>query len=244
MAVRAAALLLGGALAVAPSPETGAQEPPSPALLSARLFADASGPDARVRVVYSLRVPAGVDRVPLTVLTPEPAHVEGLGFSTHPRLNAGELPPSPTAQRAGALVLRPHVVDEDIEVTLSYTVRNATVEDDDRLRVVIPVLAVDWPPAEALPGTFRARVQLPLDAVAYEAFPTPTGGLARAGTDPGSSELELSVLPAYVSLRATRGQAPLLSVPRATDTLLVLLLLGLGALGWSKLQRPKKESVA
>ena len=70
----------------------------------------------------------------------------------------------------------------------------------------------------------------------YEAFPTALSGLARSGTDPGPSVLELSVLPAYVSLRAARGGAPFLTVPRAVDAFVVALLLVLGVVGWRKMR--------
>ena len=226
-----------GALAVlAVAGRAASQEEVGPALHSALLVADATEADARVTITYSLRVPAGVERVPLTVLSPEPTALAALTVRPHARVRSSELPASPTAQRSGALELEPSRQTEDLEIALSYTVTAATTADGDRSRVILPVVAVDWPPAQALPGTFRARVQLPLDMVAYEAFPTPSDGLAREGTDPGPTELELSVLPAYVSVRARRGGAPALSVPGVADAAVVVLLLVLGFWGWRTLQ--------
>lgn len=216
-------------------PALQAQEVRGPTVNGAHMIVDATENEARVSITYVLHVPGGIDRIPITLLTPEPALVGDLTTVGGGRVSLGEMPLSPTAQRTGWLALTPAAQAEDLDVTVTYLVANATTLDGDRSRTVVPVLAVDWPVAEALPGTFQARIQLPQDMVAYETFPTATGGLALAGTDPGPSEVELSVLPAYLSIRARQGSAPLFSVPRATDLFVVLVLVAMGVWGWSRL---------
>jgi hypothetical protein len=224
------------------APPLHAQEGVGPRVYRADMLVDATGDVTQVSIRYELHVPASIDRIPITLLTPEPAVVGGLTTAGHSRVMQGVLSPSETARRTGWLDLTPSPQAEDVTVTITYPVGNATTVEGDRSRTVVPVLAVDWPVEEALPGTFRARIQLPQDMVAYESFPTATGGLAGAGTDPGPSEVELSVVPAYLRVRARRGSAPLFSVNRAADLFVVLLLLALGAWGWSRLGSRRPEA--
>lgn len=240
---RAAVAALAGAGGVAvPPPSMGftrpvlEQEPERATLSWAVLDADVEpGESAHVHLTYELSVPAGTGSVPLTVLAPEPARIANLQARVQGAPATVSLPPSATAQRGGAVALVPRV-EGAVRLELDYRVDGAVAGDAADRLVRIPILAVDWPPGDPLPGTFTARVRLPPDWVAYEAFPTAMGGLARAGTDPGPSVLELSVLPAYVTLRARLGSAPLLTVPRVADALVLLVFLGLGVVGWRKMR--------
>lgn len=226
------------ALGVCLAAGAAAQEPEAvPSLRSAVLDADATrGARAEVRVTYGLTVPAGTEAVPLTVLSPAPAAVDGLTARSDDGPLAVELPPSETSQRSGVVRIRAGAAARDMTLVLTYGVDGAFQDSGDGIRVMIPVVAVDWPPSDPLPGTFQARVQLPPDVTPYESFPTTVGGLARGGTDPGPSVLELSVQPAWVSLRARHGPPPTWTVPRVADAFVVLLLLGLGAVGWGRMR--------
>ena len=225
-------------LATILGPGVAAQDGSNGGVLSAVMNVDLSDPRgfAAVEIVYGLTVPASDSEVPLTVLSPEPASVADLAVGGAGGAWQVDLPTSETVQRAGVVRIAPSSSVRALELRIRYTVRTAATLVGRDVRYVVPVVAVDWPPPNPLPGTFRARIRLPADMVAYEAFPTAPGGLGGGMADTGAVSLELSVLPAYVSLRARRGGAPLFTVPRVVDASVVALLLILGLVGWRKMR--------
>jgi hypothetical protein len=91
--------------------------------------------------------------------------------------------------------------DDVVVLRLRYrVVREGTATGAGPVRV--PMLAVPWPPAEALPGTFSARVDLPAGTRLEEGFPASWAGEAAAPDDLARYRAELPVLPAFVSFRA------------------------------------------
>jgi len=207
-------------------------------VVSAVMDVDLTDPrgSATVEVAYLLVVPAAVSEVPLTVLSPEPVAVADLVVAGAEGPWRVDLPLSETVQRTGVARVPPADSARRLELRIRYTVRAAATLVGRDARYVVPVVAVGWPPPNPLPGTFRASVQLPAEMVAYEAFPTVLAGLGGGAAGPDAVALELSVLPAYVSLRARRGGAPLLTVPRVVDGSLMALLLILGIVGWRKMR--------
>jgi hypothetical protein len=76
---------------------------------------------------------------------------------------------------------------------------------------------------------------VPGDVALYESFPTTLAG-PRPDGERGLWDLELSVLPAYLTVRGRVGTAPLLSLNRVVDGGVLALLLVLGVVGWRRLR--------
>jgi len=229
-----ATLVLAAALASG----AAAQDRAAGGVVSAVMEVDLTDPrgSAVVEVTYSLAVPAAVSEVPLTVLSPQPVAVEDLVVEGAEGPWRVDLPLSETVQRTGVARVAPADSARQLELRIGYSVRGAAAIVRRDVRYVVPVVAVDWPPPNPLPGTFRASVRLPRDMVAFEAFPTALAGFGGGAADAGAVALELSVLPAYVSLRARRGGAPVVTIPRVVDGSLIALLLVMGLVGWRKMR--------
>ncbi len=118
---------------------------------------------------------------------------------------------------------------------LVYQVEGAKEGDGKLALYRIPILAVAWPPEEALPETFTVVVEVSDTLTVYESFPS---GLREVETALGVPRYRLSlpVIPALVSLRTSRGPPPAGTLPRFLDLFVLLLLAGVGALGWRRLR--------
>lgn len=207
------------------------------ALRRAEMSVDLAGFDATagVRVHYRLWVPPGVTEVPITLLTPRPVAVVDLVARTPTRIVEVDLPSSGTAQRRGLVRFPGGPPAGALSLIFEYRVERSVRPAGAAIDAVVPVLAVDWPPAEPLPGTFRARLTVPGNVAVYESFPTTLTG-PRSFGGRGLWDVELSVLPAYVRVRGRVGEPPLLSLGRVVDGGVLALLLVLGMVGWRRLR--------
>ena len=104
-------------------------------------------------------------------------------------------------------------------------------EGDDPYRIRIPILAIGWPAADALPGVFEAEALFSSELKVFEAFPS---GLIQAGVvgSVGRFVLELPAVPALISMRATSGPLPFGGLVQMLDGLVLLALLATAVLGW------------
>lgn len=191
-----------------------------------------------MRIVYELRVPAGVERVPLSVLE------MGTGRLGHARARVGEGADAPVSWEAAdgparsALVAVPSGRGPDpVRMELSYRVRDAVESRAGDLRVRVPVALVSWPPEEALPGTFRARALLPDTLHVTGTFPTVLGEVREASGGRRAYAFDLQVVPGVVVVEMTPGGRPLLTFARGLDAAVMALLLVLGVLGFGALRR-------
>jgi hypothetical protein len=198
---------------------------------------DLAGMDAtaRVRVDYRLQVPPGVTQVPITLLVPRPVGVTDIVARTPTRILEVDLPASETAQRQGVLRFPGEPPTGALTLIVEYAVERSVRPAGAAVEALVPVLAVDWPPADPLPGTFTARLAVPNTVTLHESFPTTLAGPHSDG-ERGLWDLELSVLPAYLTVRGRVGEAPLLSLSRAVDGGVLALLLILGLVGWRRLR--------
>ena len=118
--------------------------------------------------------------------------------------------------------------------TLSYEL-DGTEEWNGMLTLYeVPILAVAWPSAEAVPETFTVEATVGEGQTVYESFPS---GMRAIDPDGGQQRyrLALPVMPALVSLRTSRGSPPLGTLPRALDLFVLVLLAGCGVLAWRQL---------
>ncbi len=120
-----------------------------------------------------------------------------------------------------------------ISLDLGYWVEDAVRSEGEGVRVVLPLLAIDWAPAEASPGTFEAEVTLPEGMEAREIFPvTPSGGAI-----PGVARASLQVVPAVVQVRARPEGSFGLSLPRVLELLVLIVVIACGMAGLRYVRR-------
>jgi hypothetical protein len=137
---------------------------------------------------------------------------------------AGTESPVPITHRPGermraSVPLGITALDEGpISFVLRYEVSGAAPSAGVR-ELRVPVLAVMWPPAEALPGIFRAELLLAPGLTVLGSFPADLRE-AEAG---GRYVTELPVLPALLSLRVTDGGGRLRVITILNTAVLVLL---------------------
>ena len=124
---------------------------------------------------------------------------------------------------------------EPFSFSLSYEIEGATEREGGLTLHRLPILAVGWPPDEALPETFTVEALVADGLTVYESFPS---GMRASGREGAAQRyrLALPVIPALVSLRTSRGSPPLNTLPRALNLLVIVLLAGFALLGWRHLR--------
>ena len=191
---------------------------------------------AVVSMGYRLEVGPDTRVVPFTLLLFAPAHVEEISA----QVDGEVLPLSMTdfgAPRLEGEIEVPAALASSGQVSLDvgYRVEDAVQEDGAGVRVVLPMLAVDWAPAEARPGVFQAEVALPGGMEAREIFPvTPTGG-----STPGMARASLQVLPAVVQVRARPEGSLGLSLPGVLELLVLIVVIACGMVGLRFVRRAR-----
>lgn len=186
---------------------------------------------ATVRVDYELNGVHPGDSVPVSVLDFGPAVAEGF------RVGGGGVPMAlPRRHGAARSGSWPVTAGADGRAVLSVTYRVPGVGGDDHGRIVshLPVLIVDRAPEEARPGLFHGSVQVPADWNVTEGFPT---GLASGG-EAGRYDVELSVVPAVVTLRARSDGRGALALPLVLDLVALSVLLVTAVAGWRHMREP------
>jgi hypothetical protein len=202
-------------------------------LVSARARVDfTEGDRARVAITYVVQATPESREVPLAGLLFGDVEISSVQVSI-----AGVESPVPITHQPGerlraSIPLGTTALDGGpVSFVLRYEVSGAAPFAGVR-ELRVPVLAVMWPPAEALPGIFRAELLLPPGLTVLGSFPSDL----RQAEVGGPYVTELPVLPALLSLRVTDGERRL----RVTAILnaAVLVLLGVVLVGgWRYLRR-------
>ena len=181
-----------------------------------------------VEINYRILPEAGVEELPLSILTPEPTRLLELsaGLSINEvrdhfwegtaQLPGGGLPGSP-AETGG----------DTLSLHIGYRVAGAW---DPSGRISLPLMAARWVPVEPTPQTFQADVEVPRGLTITGSFPTSVlmrpdpgeGGIFRVG---------LQGVPSMLVLWVAEGEGPLFTPERAMDGLVVVLLIVMVALG-------------
>lgn len=206
-------------------------------LVSAKARVDFSNGDpAQVTITYVVRPAPGTDAVPLAGLLFGGVELRSVRVrvagSTAPivldRTDAGRV--------TGSIPLLGSALGEmAISLVVSYEVMGASSEAEGVLDARVPILAVTWPPAEALPGTFTAEVLLPGGLTVFESFPADLREAGEAG-DVVRYVTELPVLPSLLSIRAAEG-GRLLTTTTLMDVAVLILLGSVALMGWAYLRR-------
>jgi hypothetical protein len=227
-------LLVGGAI---PLPIRGQDVEGS--LTEARVTAELTAVGAWIAVVAEFKVQPGegTREIPFTVIRfgdTEISDVQGTldGEPVPIRIQSGA-----SSQSRGALTLSGDgLMSELRQVHFRYRVDGGWSGSGDRYRVTLPLIVVPWAPEEARPETFAADIVVPESLSIYGSFPT---GELRPATSGGRSHyrLGLQVVPSVLTLRASVGGPPILTVTRVLDGFVVLLLLAFGISGWRYLRR-------
>ena len=189
---------------------------------------------ADVSMSYRLEVEPGIRVVPFTLLLFAPASVAEVSAQVGGEALAVRMPGAGGPRLEGEIEL-PAALGASGQVSLDvgYRVEGAVREDGGGVRIVLPMLAVDWAPAEARPGMFQAEVTLPEGMEAREIFPVTVSG----GATPGMARASLQVLPAVVQVRARPEGNLGLSLPGVLELLVLIAVIVCGMAGLRLVRR-------
>lgn len=228
----AAALLVAGAASAGPAAgQEGGQ------VIRVQVSADARETGAAlVSMNYRLELDPGTSAVPFTLLLFAPANVEEISAQVEGDVLPVRLTGAGAPRLEGEIELPAGVTSAgEVSLDVGYRVGDAVLEDGAGVRVGLPMLAVDWTPAEATPGMFQAEVMLPEGMVAREIFPVTPGG----GTTPGVARASLQVLPAAVQVRARPEGSLGLSLPGVLELLVLVVVIACGMAGLRFVRRAR-----
>ncbi|MDH5589206.1 MAG: hypothetical protein OEZ65_01995 [Gemmatimonadota bacterium] len=187
--------------------------------------------DAVVEMTYDFGGVAAGDPVPFRILAFAGAQVDTVEFGWRDGGAARSVPLVPVRGALDTLTIPWDVGPEGIPLRVRYHVADAVeAEGAGMLRIHLPVLAPAWPPQEAEPGLFRARVPVPPEWVVTESFPTSLSG---GGGEPS---ITLAVVPSVVTLRVRIGDARGVTLPLILDAAALAVLLVFAGLGWRHLR--------
>jgi len=191
---------------------------------------------AVVSMSYRLQVVPETRVVPFTLLLFAPAHVEEISAQVDGEVLQVRMPGAGAPRLEGEIELPAALgASGELSLDLGYRVEGAVREEGAGVRIVLPMLAVDWAPAEARPGVFQAEVALPGGMEAREIFPvTPTGG-----STPGMARASLQVLPAVVQVRARPEGSVGLSLPGVLELLVLIVVIACGMAGLRFVRRAR-----
>jgi hypothetical protein len=191
----------------------------------------------RVQIAYRILPEPGTGEVPLSALTMEPTRLLGLRASL-----GGEEADVPGREgiplRLGQTrdhfhegsVRLPEITGPEgarLSLHVGYTVEGAWTKSGT---ATIPLIVPRWIPADPTPETFLARIDVPEGLTIVESFPTSVLKRPPPGKG-GVYEIGLQGVPAMLVLRVVPGAGSFLTLERTLDLLVVLILLGMGALG-------------
>jgi hypothetical protein len=184
-----------------------------------------------VRVEYQLNGVGPGDEVPVSVLDFGDA-VAG-GFRVGGSAVVMELPARHGAARTGSWPVEAGPAGWAV-LSVAYQVPLRGDAGDGRIVAHLPVLVVERAPEAARPGLFHGSVRVPVAWTVTEGFPT---GLAYGG-EAGRYDVELSVVPSVVTLRARSDGRVGLALPLVLDLVALAALLATAVAGWRHMRAP------
>ncbi len=224
---------VAGALAAGPFP-AAAQEGALVSSTFTAIVPAESGP-IPVRLRHRIRLDGATRDVPFSFLFFSGARVRTFQATVegHPVevILDSEFPP-----RLSGVLRLPLAggITDSATVFVEYEVESARRRSGDRVRVTLPVLAVEWPPADPRPATFEALTRFPPEIVVRASFPTGFRSEAAAG---GGTQVrtELPVLPSVMTYDAGPAGGP--GFIGLVEWAILLLLGALALLGAHRLVR-------
>ncbi len=164
-----------------------------------------------------------VSEIPLRVYCHQHVSISDLRASVNGNPVVMELDSSAYPLLDARLLLSPEMSkDSAYLLKLQYEVRQSAME-----RLVLPVVFTDWAPLDAHEGIFRASIKFPAPLLAALRFPAIT-----PEKEGEVIEFGLQVVPAWLDIALREKGSTYFSPYLAIDTLVILLLLILGALLW------------
>jgi hypothetical protein len=176
----------------------------------------------------------GRSTIPLEGIAFRPAQVESVTASIDGEPFHLDMVSTGVGRLTGAVVLPPGRTGR-IELILTYFVTSG-FEGDDPYRIRIPILAVGWPAAEALPGVFQAEALLAANLKVFESFPSGLVTNSGQAGSVGRFQLDLPAIPALISLRATSGDVAFGGLIQILDGLVLLALATTAVVGFRYLR--------
>lgn len=231
-----AALALAGAIAPAGAPLAG-QARMTGAALEAALERDPA--QAEVRIRYRVRRDSASASLPVAALPVAGVQLVEVSSSVS---GAGRVPlllgggRKGGGRMEGAIALPAWTpAQSEIVIDIYYRVIAAGAAQALPRRVELPVLAVLWPPEQAVPGTFRGTVSVHPGLLVRDAFPSDLGRGAGVPDAGGGLRFgfDLPVTPALLAFTLTAGgDGPGLEL--LLDGLAVLAVAVFGVIGWRR----------
>lgn len=203
----------------------GAQE-----VVSARLTAEVVEGSAAVEVRIAYELDGAPDG---------PVRLEALGFGAATAESVeveGVAAPITLAAESGSMRAATVDAPADGRLLLRYRVPAAVEIDGPVVRVRLPVVVVDLPPATAGGPVFESSLEIPREWSVSESFPT---GLRLVD---GALTGELAVVPSVVSVRGRTDGAWRPGLATTFDGLALLILVGFGVVGWRHLRGVVREA--
>ena len=187
-----------------------------------------AGAPARVVIRYVVRPMSDTATVPLVAI-PFNASIVDLYATVDGAPADVVLDTRSGAAPRGTVRLPGGLAGRDVQVSLAYRIEGAWPADQATVRA--PVVAVTWPPATALPGTFRGTITLPADHLAYDAFPSTLSADADDGT---TWSFDLQAVPSVVTFAVAAQRQPFLTLAGAVEGTTLGLLLLFSVFGWRR----------
>jgi hypothetical protein len=127
----------------------------------------------------------------------------------------------------------------EFTIAIEYEVAIRRGEPAGPLR--LPILAVMWPPATALPGTFHGEIEVPAGLRIYDPFPAnfrPLAANAAGSTDSATRyAVELPVLPAMIAFSLAPADQPVVTLANVLAVSVVLAIAVTWTLMWRQFRR-------
>jgi len=216
-------------------------------LLDARMqvILPSPGESVQVQASYKVQPQAGADEIPLSLLAPAPTRIQGLRASlseenSAPSAREGLAPSHDEHSAFYFEEIRDYFSEGSVRLTanraeggdplflhLSYSVEGAWTGGN---RATLPLLVPRWVPAEPIPRTFLARVEVPQGRTIVGSFPTSVLERPPPGAG-GVYEVGLQGVPSMLILEVVEGRGTFFTLERGLDLFVVLILLVMGAFG-------------
>lgn len=199
-------------------------------VVSARLTAEVVEGSAAVDVRIAYELDGAPDG---------PVRLEALGFgaaTTESVEVEGVADPITLAAESGSMRAAAVDIRADGRLLLRYRVPAAVEIDGSVVRVRLPVVVVDLPPATAGGPVFEASLGIPPEWRVSGSFPTGLRLVDEALTG------ELAVVPSVVSMRGRTDGAWRPGLATIFDGLALLILVGFGVVGWRHLRGVVREA--
>lgn len=122
--------------------------------------------------------------------------------------------------------------DSLIDIIIRYELDGLDVKKT-AVKAIIPVLFIDWRPAQASADAFTAIIHLSKDQSLRSIFPA-MNWKKHTTAESDEYSFDLQTIPAWISFKLLEGEMPFFSIELLVDLGVILVLIILMAIGWQK----------